>query len=180
MISFHTVPAEELIEERPDPADPARTQQRRYLASIGSSTPGRGLPEAVSASSAQNKALVRRYYEDMWNRWDFALADELVSEGFQFRGSLSIDVQGREGFKDYMRIVRRAFPDFHNYVEETIAEGDKVVARLTYTGTHKGELFGIGATGRRVTYAGVAIFRIVGGSDTEGWVLGDVQGLEAP
>src|SRR5258705_13908829 len=100
-------------------------------------------------SAEHNKALVRRYYEEMWNHWDFALADELIDEGVGFRGSLGVSVQGRERFKEYMRTVRRAFPDFHNHVEEQIAEDERVVARLTYTGTHRGELFGIGATGRR-------------------------------
>jgi steroid delta-isomerase-like uncharacterized protein len=128
-------------------------------------------------SVAQHKALVRRYYEEFWNRWDFALADDLIGEGIAFRGSLGVKVEGRESFKEYMRTVRRAFPDFHNRIEELIAEGDRVVARLTYTGTHQGELFGVGATGRRVSYAGVAIFRIAGGRIVEGWVLGDLYGL---
>ena len=128
-------------------------------------------------SLAENKALVRRYYEEMWDRWDFALADELLTEGLTFRGSLGVTVRGRVGFTEYMEAVRRAFPDFHNRVEELVAEGDKVVARLTYTGTHRGELFGIRPTGRSVTYAGVAIFRITEGRISEGWVLGDIRGL---
>jgi steroid delta-isomerase-like uncharacterized protein len=123
------------------------------------------------------KDLVRRYYEEIWNRWDFALADELIAESVVFRGSLGVSVQGREGFKEYMQTVRRAFPDFHNRIEQLLAEDDRVAARLTYTGTHKGELFGIGATGRRVSYDGVALFRIANGRIAEGWVLGDVHGL---
>jgi steroid delta-isomerase-like uncharacterized protein len=113
----------------------------------------------------------------MWNRWDFALADEMIGEGIVFRGSLGVGVQGREGFKEYMRAVGRAFPDFYNRIEELIAEGDRVVARLTYTGTHQGDLFGVGPTGRRVSYAGVALFRISEGHIIEGWVLGDIHGL---
>src|SRR5437660_12287304 len=128
-------------------------------------------------SLAENKALVRRYYEEMWDRWDFALADELLTEGLTFRGSLGVTVRGRDGFTGYMEAVRRAFPDFRNRVEELVAEGDKVVARLTYTGTHRGELFGIRPTGKWVAYAGVAVFRFEAGRITEGWVLGDVHGL---
>ena len=128
-------------------------------------------------STREHKDLVRRYYEELWNRWDFALADELVAEGVAFQGSLGQTVQGREGFKEYMRAVRQAFPDFHNRVEELVAEADRVAARLTYTGTHAGELFGIAPTGRRVSYAGVAVFRIVSGQIAEGWVLGDLYGL---
>src|SRR5262245_13167448 len=110
---------------------------------------------------AANKDLVRRYYEALWNRWDFALADELIAESIEFRGSLGTSVHGREGFKEYMRSVRAAFPDFHNRIEELIAENDRVAARLTYTGTHLGEVLGIVPTGRRVSYAGVALFRVV-------------------
>jgi len=99
----------------------------------------------------ENKSLVRRYYDEMWNRWNLSLADDLIGEGLAFRGSLGVSVQGREAFKDYMRAVHQAFPDFHNRIEELVAEDDKVVARLTYTGTHRGELFGIGPTGERLT-----------------------------
>jgi steroid delta-isomerase-like uncharacterized protein len=128
-------------------------------------------------SLEENKSLVGQYYAELWNRWDLSLVDELIGERITFRGSLGVTVQGRDGFRDYMRAVRRAFPDFHNGIEELVAEGDKVVARLTYTGTHHGELFGIGPTGKRVTYEGMALFRIEAGQITEGWVLGDVHGL---
>ena len=76
-----------------------------------------------------------------------------------------------------MRTVRQAFPDFRNQIEELIGEGDKVVARLTYTGTHEGLLFGIAPTSKRVRYVGVALFRISGSCIDEGWILGDRQGL---
>jgi predicted ester cyclase len=101
----------------------------------------------------------------------------LIAEQISFRGSLGMSVHGRGAFLGYMQTVQRAFPDFHNRIEELIAEGDRVVARLTYTGTHHGELFGIEATGRRVTYAGVAIFCISDGAVVEGWVLGDTGAL---
>ena len=123
------------------------------------------------------KALVRRYYDEMWNRWNFAVADELISESIRFRGSLGMTVNGRDGFKEYMHTVQRAFPDFHNKIEELIAEDDKVVARLTYSGTHRGELFGIAPTGHRVGYCGIAIFRVSEGSVAEGYVLGDTRKL---
>src|SRR6516165_2933512 len=123
------------------------------------------------------KELVRRYYEVLWNRWDFALADELIAESIVFRGSLGTSVQGREGFKEYMRSVRAAFPDFHNHIEELIAENDRVAARLTYSGTHQGAVLGIAPTGRQVSYAGVALFRVVDDRIAEGWVLGNVHGL---
>jgi steroid delta-isomerase-like uncharacterized protein len=124
-----------------------------------------------------SKELVRRYYDLLWNRWDFNLADELIAESIVFRGSLGTSIQGREGFKEYMRAVRAAFPDFRNHIEDLIAENDRVVARLTYTGTHQGAVLGIAPTGRQVSYAGVALFRVADNRIAEGWVLGDVHGL---
>jgi len=129
------------------------------------------------ARSPDNRLLIRRYYEELWNRWDFALAGELVGEDVSFRGSLGVEVRGREGFVGYMRSVARAFPDFHNTVEELVAEGDRVVARLTYRGTHGGPLFDLPPTGRAVSYAGMALFRIAGGRIASGFVVGDTGRL---
>ena len=130
-------------------------------------------------SGESNKQLVRRYYEELWNRWDFALADTLIDADIACRGSLGTEVKGRAGFTGYMESVRAAFPDFHNTIEEMIAEGDTVAARLTYEGTHHGTLFGIPPTGRRIRYAGVAIFHFTAGRIARGWVLGDTTGLKA-
>jgi steroid delta-isomerase-like uncharacterized protein len=124
-----------------------------------------------------NKQLIQRYYEDMWNIWDFAVADEIIHEAIDFRGSIGLTVKGRDGFKGYMRTIQAAFPDFHNTIEEMIAEEKKVVAVLTYSGTHHGTLFGVPPTGKRIQYAGTAIFRIEGDQITRGWVLGDTLGL---
>src|SRR5579859_2937209 len=98
-------------------------------------------------SSAHNKALIGRYYEKLWNRWDFALVNEIIGEAIVFRGSLGASVEGRKGFVNYMGTVQRAFPDFHNRIEELIAENDRVATRLTYSGTHRGEVLGIAPTG---------------------------------
>jgi steroid delta-isomerase-like uncharacterized protein len=125
----------------------------------------------------QNKALIRRYYEDMWNRWDMAVADEIISPNIEFRGSLALTVKGLGGFKSYVNLVRAAFPDFRNTIEYMVAEADMVAARLTYTGTHRGELFGIAPTGKQVSYSGAAFFRIANDKIVDGWVMGDTLGL---
>ena len=122
-------------------------------------------------------AIVRRFYEQLWNRWELAVADEIVAEDVRFRGSLGAAVRGREQFKGYVESVRSAFPDWRNEVEELFDVGDKVVARLTWTGTHRGELLGVPATGRKVSYAGVAIFTIADGTITDAWIVGDTQEL---
>ena len=125
----------------------------------------------------ENKKLVQRYYDDLWNRWDYPLIDEMISENFVFRGSIGLATRGRAEFKGYMDTIRAAFPDFLNTVEELIAEANKVAAILTYTGTHRGEIFGVAPTGRRIRYAGTAVFQIEAGQMVSGWVLGDRLGL---
>lgn len=140
-----------------------------------------GDPIHVADSRAEteaNKVLIRRYYEEMWNLWNFDAATEFLAEDITFRGSLGDVMNGRDAFCGYMRKVRLAFPDFHNTIEQLIADSDTLAARLTYSGTHRGEIFGVAATGKRVTYVGVAIFRIAAGKVAEGWVLGDLIGLQ--
>jgi steroid delta-isomerase-like uncharacterized protein len=126
-----------------------------------------------STHALANRALVRRYYEDLWNRWDLSLTDALLSPNLTFRGSLGTEVRGIRAFRRYARTVWLAFPDFHNQIDDMIAEGDRVVARLTYTGTHRGEILGFVPTGRRVEYTGIALFRIAAGKIVDVYVVAD-------
>ena len=125
----------------------------------------------------KNKNLIHRYYADLWNRWDDVAVDTIIAPDIQFRGSLGVTVSGRDGFRGYVAQVRAAFPDFHNQIDELLAEGDGVMARLTYSGTHLGELYGAVPTGKRVEYGGIAFFRIFEGQITSGLVYGDTIGL---
>ncbi|HTL52866.1 MAG TPA: ester cyclase [Planctomycetota bacterium] len=129
-------------------------------------------------SIATNKRLIERYYAELWNAKKIALAEKILDPNLTFRGSLGNTVSGIEGFKTYMQIVHLAFPDFTNTVEELIAEKNTVVARLTYGGTNRGELFGRKGTGRKVTYRGIAIFQIKKGKIVSGYVIGDRTGLQ--
>jgi steroid delta-isomerase-like uncharacterized protein len=116
--------------------------------------------------SEQNKALVRRYYEDVLNGRNLEavadyFADERVVEGV------------RRGCFSYFQ----AFPDLHCSVEELIAEDDKVFLRSTMTGTHDGEYKGIPGTGRHVAAESAEIFRIEDGRFAGYWCLANVAGL---
>jgi steroid delta-isomerase-like uncharacterized protein len=114
-----------------------------------------------------NKAVVRRLWEEVWNRADLAVADEI------FDGAYAAHE------KAFVPVVRAAFPDSHHAVEELTAEGDKVVTRFTWSGTHRGEFAGIPPTGRRVEMAGVWTHRLAGGRIVEGreWGRFDWDGL---
>ena len=85
--------------------------------------------------------------------------------------------QRGDAFRTYMRKVQSAFTDFHNTIVEITAEDDRVVARTFYRGTQRGEIFGLAPSGKEITCAGAAFFRIKDRQVIEGWVLGDLLGL---
>jgi steroid delta-isomerase-like uncharacterized protein len=121
-------------------------------------------------SAEENKALARRVIEEMFNRGNLGVADELLAPDYvDHDPAMPDDVRGPEGFKEYVRAYRSAFSDIHIRIEEQIAEGDKVVTRWTGTGTHDGDLAGIAPTGNRVTLPGMEIVRISEGKLVEGW-----------
>jgi len=120
-----------------------------------------------------HKETVRRFYDELWNRWNYGVIGEILAPDIAFHGSLGVSKTGHAGFIEYAELVRAAFPDFTNTVEELIAEGDKVAACLTYRGTHLGEIFDIEATGRSIRYIGTAIFVFRDGLIGNAWVLGD-------
>ena len=123
--------------------------------------------------------LVRRFYLDVWNRWDDEAVDQLLAEDFVFRGSLGDEERGRDGFRAYRDRVRAAFPDFRNEIVELVAEGERAAVRLRCSGRHEGELWGTAPTGRSVTYEAAAFLRSRGNQLCEAWVLGDLDGLRA-
>lgn len=120
-----------------------------------------------------NRCLVETFFNVMWNTWNDAVMREILDPQIDFHGSIGLHVTGHDAFAGYMQTIRDAFPDFHNAIEEIIVTDDRAVARLTYTGTHEGMLFDHAPTGRRVAYAGVAMFTIADGRITKVWVLGD-------
>jgi steroid delta-isomerase-like uncharacterized protein len=87
---------------------------------------------------------------------------------------LPVAATGAEALKEVWRILLRAFPDLHVSVEDVIAEGDKVVARNTVTGTQNGEYMGRPPSGKPVTYNEIFIFRFVDGRIAETWGVVDV------
>jgi len=110
----------------------------------------------------ENKAIVRRFIE-AYNKRNLDLFDDLLAPDY-FDHTSKVGV---EGLKQLMNMAFKAFPDFHETIEDIIAEGDKVWARITFTGTHTGEFMGIAPTGKKITTEMVDIFRIVNGKLVE-------------
>ena len=119
-------------------------------------------------SLEENKAIVRRFIEG-YNERNLDIYDEFIAPVY-FDHTNQV---GPEGVKQLFNMGFKAFPDWHEAIEDIIAEGDKVWIRLTYTGTHSGEMMGIAPTGNKITATAVAIYRIVNGKLVEGWFVTD-------
>ena len=128
-------------------------------------------------SIEENKAIVRRFFEDLLSTDNLALADELLSPGFRFYFAGSPDPMDLEHYKEFLVARRAAFPDRRFIVEDMIAEGDKVSARFTMRGTHKGEFRGITPSGREITMTGIDMIRLAEGKMVEDRVEVDQLGM---
>jgi steroid delta-isomerase-like uncharacterized protein len=127
--------------------------------------------------SAENKALVLRLFEEVWNQGNLAAIDELFAASYVRYDPTAPEAKGLAGFKQFVTMLRTAFPDIHSTPEDLIAEGDKVVARATWRGTHQGEYLGIAPTGKHVAVMGTVTLRIAHGKFQEGWLNMDTLGL---
>ena len=124
-----------------------------------------------------NKALNRRFVEEVINQGNTDAIDELIDPGVVDHAAPPGFPTGREGAKQFAAMMRSAFPNLHLTIEDMIAEGDKVVMRSTWSGTHEGEFMGIPATGRQVTVSAIDITRVADGRMVEHWEQFDALGL---
>jgi predicted ester cyclase len=129
-------------------------------------------------TTEQNKALFRRMVEQVFNQGNIGLVDELVPPEFIEREELPPgSPTGREGVKHLTKMFRGAFPDFKATIDDMIAEGDKIVVRMTWKGTHKGEFMGIPPTGKSVSFGVIDIVRFAGDKFVEHWGIMDSMSL---
>ena len=124
-----------------------------------------------------NTVVIDRMDEEVFNRGDLTVVDELVDERFVEHDPMPGMPPDREGLKALVRELHRAFPDFHNDVEDRIIEGDKVVERWLCTGTHEGDFMGIPATHRHIEVRGMDISRLEGGRIIEHWTQVDMMAM---
>ena len=126
--------------------------------------------------SADNKALIRRYF-DAIDSGNWAALDELFAPTYVRHDPNTHEGRlGREDVKRHLQIVYTAAPDLSHTIEDLLAEGDKVAARLTSRGTQTGNLRGIASTGRQFTMTGMDLFRIADGKIEEQWINQDMLG----
>ena len=128
-------------------------------------------------SAEENKAIFRRYVEEVGNEGNFDLADEIFDRYLAHQPDGSVLERGPEDVKRFMGEFHKAFPDFHTEIEDQFAEDDKVVTRWTMRGTHRGEFRGIAPTGNQLEITGIGIFRFSEGKVVESWDNFDQLGM---
>jgi steroid delta-isomerase-like uncharacterized protein len=128
--------------------------------------------------SESNKNVVRRLFEEVWNKGNLQVTDELFTPNYAHHDASTPDAgRGPDSEKKRATLYRTAFPDIRLTIEDLIAEGETVIARWSCRGTHKGDLSGIAPTGKQVNITGVSIARFTNGKMSEGWVNWDALAL---
>ena len=124
-------------------------------------------------SAEENKAIVKRWNDEIWNKRNVDIINELGDVNY-ISHNTNYD---RAAFREWAVGIRAAFSEGGITIEDTIAEGDKVVIRWTMHGTHTGEFMGISVTGKQVTLKGISIYRIANGKIVEDWSNSDDLGM---
>jgi steroid delta-isomerase-like uncharacterized protein len=128
-------------------------------------------------STEENKALLRRDMGELWGQGNLAVAEEVYATDVVLHNAPPGLPPGIEGVKGVVTAYRAAFPDLHVTIQDEVAEGDRVVLRWTMRGTQKGEFFGIPATGKPMTLAGIVIARVADSKIAEVWASTDQLGM---
>jgi predicted ester cyclase len=128
-------------------------------------------------STEANKTVLKRIYEEVFNKGNLAAVGELHAAKFVLHGPGGMELNGSTEAKEYVRGFRAAFPDVCVTVENMVAEGDYVADRVSITGTHRGDWTGIAPTGKRVTITCNALSRFEEGKQAEVWEEFDMLSL---
>lgn len=126
-----------------------------------------------------HKDQVRKFYEVLWNLHDKKEIQSVLHEDFTFRGSLGQGKRGHAGFAEYLDMIHEALGDYKCVMEELVGEGDKVFAKMLFTGIHRNEFMGYAPSQKHLTWKGCALFTFRGERIADVWVLGDLKNLEA-
>ena len=125
-----------------------------------------------------NRAIAAAMVERVMNQGDLAAAEEYYAAGYVEHDVLPPAIPpGPEGIRQLFGMLRAAFPDLHYSVDDVVAEGDKVVQRVTGSGTMRGPLFGMPDTGRSASWSEIHVSRFAGGKVVEHWSVTDQLGM---
>jgi predicted ester cyclase/ketosteroid isomerase-like protein len=142
------------------------------------------LDKVAAAHAEEHRALFSRWFEELWNKKNYAITRELVASEFTAHGAGGQDIkQGPDGVAGMVKIWHDAFPDGHMTMDDIITEGEMSTIRMTFRGTQTGEFYGVPASNKPVEVTSIGIDRVVGGKIAEGWgelnMLGMMQQMGA-
>lgn len=132
---------------------------------------------AGDSEEAHNKVLVQRVFDEVWNKGNFEILDELFAPGFVRHFPGAPPLQGLDAFRERAVSHRAAFPDWSEEVIHLVAEGDLVAALFRSNGTNEGSFLGHPPTGKSISISEMTIFRIADGKIAEQWLIPDLLGL---
>jgi predicted ester cyclase/ketosteroid isomerase-like protein len=140
--------------------------------------------QSEKVHAEEHRALFSRWFEELWNRKNYAITKELVDEQFTAHGAGGQDIkQGPDGVAGMVKIWHQAFPDGRMTMDDIITEGEFSTIRMTFRGTHTGDFYGVPASNKKVEVTSIGIDRVVNGKITEGWgelnMLGMMQQMGA-
>jgi predicted ester cyclase/ketosteroid isomerase-like protein len=122
------------------------------------------------SKTEEHLQLFTRWFEELWNKKNYAITQELVHPEFTAHGAGGQDIkQGPNGVAEMVRTWHNAFPDGHMTMDDIITEGDLSVIRMTFTGTHMGDFYGVPPCGKVITVTSIGIDKVIDGKITEGW-----------
>jgi steroid delta-isomerase-like uncharacterized protein len=127
-------------------------------------------------SVEEQNAVIQRWLE-AWNRQDLDAVEDLLASNYVRHDANFPDVDGPTAQLEFIAAVFRAFPDLHVQAEQLIAQDDHVAVRVSLGGTHQGDFVGVPATGRKVRFESMEVFRLDGGKVAEQWVVMNALGL---
>jgi steroid delta-isomerase-like uncharacterized protein len=137
-----------------------------------------GTASPTSMMSIENANTLRKVIDEVWNRGQMVIADMVFSADYVDHDPATTNTtKGPEAVKQNATMRRKAFPDLHLHIEDTISDGDHVIVRWTSTGTHTGDLQGSAPTGKSTSSTGITIARFANGKIVAEWANWDTRGL---
>ncbi len=127
-------------------------------------------------SVEENKAMVRRIIEEAVNKGNLAVIDEIMAPNYVYHFP-GMEIKGPDGFRQFVTMMRTAFPDLNVTIDEIIGEGNFVASRLILRGTLKGEFMGMAPTGRKIEFPEAVFVLFEGGKEVEAWPYADTQSM---
>ena len=125
----------------------------------------------------ENKTIVRRFFDELWNAKRLDRVDEFVAQDYVDGNAMPGQASGLDGARQKWAMYFVGIPDLSATIHDLVAEADKVVVRFTAEGTHQGTLLGIPASGKHLRVSGISIYRLAAGKVVEHWEEGDRLGL---